>query len=251
MLRTLGIYTATRPADAERPDFIVTLPNGTRVGIEVVRALDPHTAKASGGLRRLSAEVRQGLTRAGVLACVEMRIDEEAAADLSIAPDLLRAEAAAVVLLTTSVLGSEDVLQNGEWRRFCQIDRSYEKMMGHRRLHQRGLGDLQGTGVRHLDAVSIRRHTKVVAGCTVFGRGRGAEIVQAAIDEKARLLAGYRDCGADAIWLLVVGSSGIGGALSVAQVKGVTFHSPFDRTLFLELFMRRCIDLETKRADVV
>ena len=52
-------------------------------------------------------------------------------------------------------------------------------------------------------------------------------------------------CGADEIWLLVVGSTGTGGALFLDDAQGRTFTSPFEKTIFLECYEGRCTWLNT------
>jgi hypothetical protein len=77
------------------------------------------------------------------------------------------------------------------------------------------------------------------------GDGQHSDIVQRAINDKAQQLATYRQCGADEIWLLVIGSAGTGGALFVDDVDDRVFTSLYDRTIFLELFERKCVVLNT------
>lgn len=82
---------------------------------------------------------------------------------------------------------------------------------------------------------------------TLSGQGEGqrSDIVQEAINSKAGDLPVYRQCGADEIWLLIVGSAGTGGALFIEDVEDYMFTSPYDRTVFLELFEGRCMVLNT------
>lgn len=83
------------------------------------------------------------------------------------------------------------------------------------------------------------------------GNGQSSDIVQGAIDGKVDRLADYRRCGADELWLLVVGSAGDGGALFVDDVEDVVFTSPYDKTIFLELFEQRCIVLNTTQGSTL
>ena len=47
----------------------------------------------------------------------------------------------------------------------------------------------------------------------------------------------------------MVGSAGDGGALLGEDVEDVVFTSPYDKTIFLELFERRCVVLNTTQGS--
>lgn len=47
-------------------------------------------------------------------------------------------------------------------------------------------------------------------------------------------------------WLLVVGSTTAGGTLDISDADG-EFTSPFDRTLFVECFEDKCVELRIRR----
>jgi hypothetical protein len=45
------------------------------------------------------------------------------------------------------------------------------------------------------------------------------------------------------------GSAGAGGALLVEVVEDIVFTSPYDKTIFLELFEQRCVVLNTTQGS--
>jgi hypothetical protein len=106
--------------------------------------------------------------------------------------------------------------------------------------------DLQGTGVERADAVRIYPRDELLVTWSGLGDGQSSNIVQDAINGKAGDLPDYRQCGANEIWLLVIGSAGTGGALFIDDVDDVVFTSAYDKTIFLELFKERCTVLNTK-----
>jgi len=108
-----------------------------------------------------------------------------------------------------------------------------------------GRRELSGTGIQHLDAIGIYPGTEARVTWSGLSNGQHSNIVQEAIDGKADDLSIYRQCGADEIWLLIIGSTGTGGALFIDDVEDVAFRSAYDKTIFLELFERRCMILDT------
>ncbi|HEU4734683.1 MAG TPA: hypothetical protein VFT22_42625 [Kofleriaceae bacterium] len=129
---------------------------------------------------------------------------------------------------------------------FGWIDRKFERLMG-RRLHgEEELLDLQHTGIERVDAISVYPNDDVQV--TLFPQGdvQGTDIVQNAINSKIDRLSRYRQCKAKEVWLLVIGSAGTGGAMLVDVVDENEFVSPYDKTIFLELFEERCVVLNTR-----
>ena len=242
MLGLLGIELDGEPVKRERPDFLLKLRDGRTVGVELVRAINERVAAGRGTRARLKQGVKSGLVAAGLNAWVTVRLNENVAAMLNDDAAALKREVAAIVELARRTMANspEDRWYNYEW-----IDHSFEEMMGRRRSGQRDSLDLEGTGVEHADAVGIHPHTEPLATWSVHGGGQQPSIVQEAIDGKVVVLAEYRRCGADEIWLLVIGSAGTGGALFVEDVEGRQFVSPYDRTIFLELYQARCVKLNT------
>ena len=132
------------------------------------------------------------------------------------------------------------------WYNFERIDHEYEAPMGSRRHGDDNVEDLEGTGIEHAEAIGILPGAKPVASSSMLGDGQRPTIVQDAIDRKAKKLPVYRrQCSADDMWLLVVGSADTGGALMFDDVVERVFTSPYNRTIFLELFEGRCMDLKT------
>jgi hypothetical protein len=53
------------PFKRERPDFCLTLADGRRTGLEVVRVVDEGIAAGRGAKKKMNARVTAGLTSAG------------------------------------------------------------------------------------------------------------------------------------------------------------------------------------------
>jgi hypothetical protein len=109
---------------------------------------------------------------------------------------------------------------------------------------RRGIRDLRGRGTNYVTAVSVRPLDKIWIGWGAPGSMQRAPLIQKAIDAKAGDLNGYRLTGYEH-WLLVVGSAGPGGSLDMYEAEG-EFVSPFDQTVFLELFDGECAYLNTR-----
>lgn len=225
MIHILKLEVDGEPAKRERPDFVIRLRGGRSIGVELVRALDEQVASGRGTRSRIKRQVCDALKAAGINAWVNVRLHENIAGHLNGKPDLLRREIAAIVSLARDVMGRQ------------HEDRSYH--------YERDADELEGTGIEYADAVAIHSHEEPMVTWSLLGDGQRSDIVQNAIDDKAQQLATYRQCGADEIWLLVIGSAGTGGALFVDDVDYLMFTSPFDRTVFLELFEGKCVVLNT------
>jgi hypothetical protein len=248
MIRLLSLEVDGEPTKRERPDFLIKLLNGRTVGIEIVRAINEHLATGRGARARIKRNVRAGLQAAGINAWVSVRLHENTAAALNGDPAALNREVEAIVELTRSTMTGKPA---SRWHVFEWIDHRYEELMGRRRYRQRAVSDLERTGIEHADAIGIHPHDEPLVTWSVHGSGQDSNIVQHAIDSKAADLPAYRQCGAEEIWLLVVGSVGTGSALFIEDVEDNVFASPYDRTIFLELFEGRCIILNTTRTDPV
>lgn len=242
MIRLLGLEIDGEPKKLEKPDFAITLRGGRTMGIELVRALDQYIAGGRGARARVKRGVRLGLEAAGVKASIAVSLHEGVAAALNVDRKALEREVTAIVqLIRFAVSGPAKTRTcHFEW-----IDHTYEELMGRRRRSEDDAFDLRGTGVEHVDAISISLHEELRVMSFGQGNGQSSDIVQDAITSKVDRLADYRRCGADELWLLVVGSPGDGGALFVEDVEDVVFASPYDKTIFLELFERRCVVLNT------
>jgi hypothetical protein len=242
MLLLLGLGIEGEPVKGESPDFLFTLKDGRTIGLEVVRALDEYIASGRGARSRIKREVLARLKTAGIDAWVNVRLREQTAGFLNRDASALGREIDAIVALARKTVSSAP---ESRWYYFEWIDHEFEAAMGHRRHGQDAAEDLTGTGIEYADTVMIYPGKEPTVTWSTFGDGQRAYIVQKAIDDKSAKLPTYRSRGAGEIWLLVVGSSGTGGALFVSDVEDVVFVSPFDKTLFLEQFEGKCAVLKT------
>jgi hypothetical protein len=242
VLRLLGLKTEGEPVKRESPDFLVTLEDGRTIGLEVVRALDEYIAGGRGARSRIKREVLARLKTAWIDAWVNVRLREQTAGVLNRDAKALGREIDAIVALARKTVSTAS---ESRWYYFEWIDHEFEEAMSHRRHGRNGAEDLTGTGIEYADTVMIYPGKKPMVTWRTFSDGQRAYIVQDAIDDKSAKLPTYRSIGAREIWLLVVGSSGTGGALFVSDVEDVPFESPFDKTVFLEQFEGKCAVLKT------
>lgn len=248
MLELLGIEVDGEPVKRERPDFLLPMRDGRTVGVEVVRAIDERIAVGRGARERLKRKLRDALAAAGINAWVNVRLHEHIAAALNGDRNALEREVAALVELARKTMSAGP---EGRWYWFEWIDHEFEQCMGRRRHAESDAQDLQGTGVERAHTVGIHTWDEPSATWSTFGGGQRANIVQDAINSKLADLPAYRQCGASEIWLLVVGSTGTGGSLFIDDVEDVVFTSPYDQTIFLELFEGRCMVLNTGTQQIV
>lgn len=246
MIRLLGIEIDGEPKKLEQPDFVISFRDGRVVGVEIVRALDQYVAGGRGARARIKRGIRLGLEAAGVKASVNVSLHEGVAAFLNVDRKALEREVTAIVTLIRWAVGGPAKTRT---RHFEWIDHTYEELMGRRRHAEHDALDLRGTGVEHVDAISISPHDELRIMSSGQGNGQSSDIVQNAINSKVDRLADYRRCGAEELWLLVVGSAGDGGALFVDDVEDLVFTSPYDKTIFLELFEQRCVVLSTTQSS--
>jgi hypothetical protein len=240
MIQLLGLELDGEPTKRESPDFLIKLRDGRTVGVELVRALNEHLARGRGTRSRIKRQVHEALRSAGITAWVNVRMNENTAGYLSGEPDLLRREIAAIVELVRNVMRGAPAQR---WHYYEWIDHEHDELTGY--VRDDDVADLEGTGIQHADVVAIYPNDELWVTWSVFGGGQRPSIVQDAIDDKAEYLSDYRQCGADEIWLLVIGSAGTGGALFVDDVDERIFTSPYNQTVFLELFEGRCVVLKT------
>ena len=240
MIRLLALEIAGEPTKRESPDFLITLRDGRAIGIELVRALNEQIASGRGTRMRIKRQVLDSLKAAGVRAWVNVRLNEHTAGYLNGAPDVLRREITAIVELARKTMGASP---EERWYHYEWIDHDFEELKGNARAND--VDDLDGTGIEHADVVSIHPRDEPMVTWSIFGGGQPPSIVQSAIDEKVEKLAAYRQCGGNEIWLLVIGSAGTGGSLFVDDVDDRVFTSPYDKTIFLELFEGKCVVLKT------
>lgn len=113
-----------------------------------------------------------------------------------------------------------------------------------RRSSERTYHDIGGRDLRGVVAVTVCPDDAPGVMLSQPGDVHRGALIQAAIDDKADKLDAYRlKC--PEVWLLVVGSSGTGASLDIAAAED-DFVSPFDRTVFLELYQGRCRALRTR-----
>lgn len=240
MIALLSLELEGEPIKRERPDFLLRLRDGRTVGVEIVRALNEQVARGRGTRARLKRQIRDALVAAKINGWVNIRLDEHTAGWLNDNPADLRNEIAAIVELVRVTMNNGP---EARWYNFSWIDHELEELTGE--ADEEADADLANTGIEHVDALGIYPRDEPLVTWSCFGRGQSPNIVQDAIDDKADDLVIYRECGADEVWLLVIGSAGTGGALFVDDVEDRVFVSAYDRTIFLELFEGRCVALET------
>lgn len=213
----------------ESPDCNLVFRDGRRVGVEVVRALDGVEASGAGTRARLRRKILIGLQDRGVPAFVALSVPTSLAGAMNTRPDLIESNATNIVKLACEAIPAVP----GEWANF-----------GTRFADDPG--SLQSRGIHWIEHVSIARAQVGEPTVMINGQGNMKDhtLVQGAIDDKAKLLPRYRTDVTEH-WLLVVGSERTGGELFVDDVDDVTFVSPFARTIFLELFENRCVELRT------
>ena len=235
------------PEADERPDFFLTLANGRRVGLEIVRAINQGIARGRGTKIKLKKRVLADLIAEGVNAHVYISLTEGTGAML--AAESMRQQLAAEIkaLVRLAKQGLADFEHVRAWRRYEWFndivdDTGYVCWRDPNR--DRGMFDLEGTGIEFCNAVMVRPTNEPIVGCGGSGIGQPRHTIQEAIDAKLGSIDAYRQRKCDEIWLLVIGSAGTGGALDISDADG-EFVSAYDRTFFLETFDRECVELST------
>jgi hypothetical protein len=238
------------PVPRERPDFGLTLVDGRRAGLEIVRAMDQGIAAGRGAKIKMKKRVTAALGADGVSAQINFSISDGAAGVLAAhsMKAKLTAEIGGLVKLAKDAL-SDPPSPGSVWRRYQWFDDIVDDtgfVCWRDPDHDRGSHDLDGRGIEFCTAVMVRPHDKPLATCSGTSSGQPRSIIREAIGEKSGLLAEYRKSGYDEQWLLVVGSAGDGGTLDISDAEG-EFTSAFDRTFFLETFADECVELITRR----
>jgi hypothetical protein len=238
------------PFERERPDFCLTLADGRRAGLEVVRAVDEGIAAGRGAKKKMKARVTAGLIAAGANAHINFSISDGAAGVIAShsMKVQLASEIDALVRLAVNALAATP---NGEspWRRYQWFEDIIDDtgfVCWRDPDRDRGADELQGSGVEFCTAVMVRPHSEPLTTVSGTSFGQPASIIQDAIDEKAKLLPEYLKSGYDVQWLLVVGSTTAGGTLDITDAEG-EFTSQFDRTFFVERFEDKCVELRIRR----
>lgn len=100
-----------------------------------------------------------------------------------------------------------------------------------------------------VDAVRVVRTDGFLVTWASAGWGGQGHLVQDLIDKKTPKLVEYRTlAAADQFWLLLVAGAGAGASVDSSDVEGRRFTSPFDRTVFLDLYEGRCFDVPLANA---
>ncbi len=229
MIERLPVDGVATIEDGESPDFTLTFTNGRRVGVEAVRALNPSVASGAGVRARLRNKIVAELKKRGVPALVGLSIPTSLLGALNKRPDLVRGNIERIIDLACKEIPADA----GHWEEFG-TDYSSDP------------GSLESVGIHWMRRVSIARSSDSEPEVLITSSGdmESPSLVQDAIACKNELLPDYRT-DVDEQWLLVVGSERTGGSLYTDQVEGLRFVSAFERTIFLELFEGRCIELAT------
>lgn len=221
----------------ERPDFVLELDDGRKIALEHTRARDEFIAAGLGARKRLKGEILKGLVDGEIGAEVYFRLPEGAGAVLEKAGSgALRQEAAAITAAARELVNGEP--SPSGWRLEVEWSEPSER--------EPGIGDLAGRGISYATGLWIRAADKPRVGWSASGSGQSAHLIQDAINRKAGLLETYKQHAGGEHWLLVVGSTGTGGALDISDGEDHEFESPFDKTVFLEWFEQKCMYLSTR-----
>jgi hypothetical protein len=208
----LGIsFTIT--AEPEPPDFVLEI-DGASVAVEVTQARNQAAAAGKGVLKRLKEGLRDGLRARGLNYEIFVALTSPEMVELTRKKKLLSAHLATLIGLCESAGSKEAVYERKE---------------------------LTVLGLSHFAKIAITPGSEPEIGWVIRGGKEGPTLIQAAIDSKRSKIEVYRKA-APTVWLLVVGSLGIGGTLDAHDARG-PFLSPFDRTLFFEAYEGITVDL--------
>jgi hypothetical protein len=247
MIERLPLEIIGEPTFGDRPDAHLVLANGRSIGLEHTEVVDRSVARGRGVPDRIRDQLREALIAAGVRALVSVTLPEGASVSITSRVALAR-EIAAVVAVAKEALAQPGT----ESRRYEQLREDIVMPDGTVAWHnpkrdEPGLFDLEGRDVNAFSSVKVLPSDETVAAChgTAFWSSH-ASLIQEAIFAKADDLDEYRKAGDDEQWLLVVGSSGgIGTALAITDAEG-EFVSPYDQTIFLELYSGKAVRLKTR-----
>lgn len=244
MAEKLGLKLDGEPAkqDPPRPDAELTLAGGTRIGVEVVEAMDQATRHGYSGVRaQIVRNATNAMKQRGLAANVGLAMldgllpslaalskKEQIATALRIVD--LAAEAVAIPLEGKIGWMFHDHCDNGRTDGF------------------RYVGDLASRGLQNFSWIQVSPWFEPVVLTLGSGIGAGPDQIQEAIDRKLKKRARYDLEGLKELWLLVVGSAATGGSRDLYDAKRTAFISPFAQTFFLECSEDKCIRL-TPRPD--
>jgi hypothetical protein len=231
MIEKLGLLVAGEPKRGKppAPDFELHLSDGRVLAIEHTDVRDENLAPVSATVKRWKQATKEHLAKLGASVWVIATFDEGAAAMMENRENrkrkALRREAELIAKLAAE--DAPSVPKGG----FTQHD----------------LPDLEARGIEFAFQVQVLRYNGRLATWSTRGRGQRRHLIQEAITAKADKLPAYRaaaPAGAE-VWLMAVaGSGGHGSAVDAFEAEG-TFVSPFDTTVFVEMYEGKCVVLAT------
>ncbi|MBV8757097.1 MAG: hypothetical protein JO257_07480 [Deltaproteobacteria bacterium] len=241
VLRGLDVVAGPVHQAPPRPDYWFQLADGRCIAVEVTKALETDVEAGNRGARpRLKRMIHDALARDGLNVHVHLSIPIYLASRLENA-EVAHANVAAIVALARQVAASD----SDDSFIYEDVDEGDSSPLRTKTRHRRQYaGDLKSHGIHHIDWVLIARSDEPLVTTGGGAMGGGAHVLQQAIDDKREKYARYVVDNADECWLLVVGSAG-STPLDVSVTEHRTFESPFARTMFLELFEDKCVELRT------
>lgn len=262
MIERLPVAVMAPPVKRERPDFMLSVVGGTTVGVEVAQARDGAVAAGRAAVKRLKRALEGAPNLANLGAMVSVSISERNGAALT--QGMVNANVVALSALLPTVVAALDEpppfdesdvpTTPGALREAVKaqavraaemvFDRRVDEDEDEPWLRTLSSTELEAVGVVHVDAVRVIRAEGFLVTWSSAGYGGQGHLVQDLIDKKTPKLAEYRTLAtADQFWLLLVAGAGAGASIDSSDVEGRTFTSPFDRTVFLDLYEGRCFDV--------
>jgi hypothetical protein len=222
-VRLLPLPGATFEPD-ESPDFVLTLADGRKVGLEVTEVHVENQAKGYAVAEQLCEEVKVALASRRVTMGVVMSIPHLYVGFSVLRPGR-RAELAG--LLAKLFEGDVPALAN-------------TKSVHHERE------ELTALGIDEVGSVTVNRNDGLYVGTTSSGMGSRGGVAQLGIDKKNRKVETYRAkmSGAEQWLLLVTGRSMSSSIWS--RVLEDEFVSKFDHTFVLDCYEAKAFRLDTK-----
>lgn len=246
MARHLGLDLASAPTKQQprKPDVLLVLADGQRIGVEVVEVMNQQAKKGyAGTLTRVSAHVIRVMRQRGLNANVGLVVRDGGITALGrLKGDGEPALCRAIVSSVADALASPLPAGCLGWI-YDDADPSAAGSKFHR------LGTLSARGIKHLAWLQVVPYPEVRVITAVGNTVEGPQRVQSAIDEKAEKHPKYDQEGLRELWLLVVNGLCTGTSLGLPRIESHTFTSPFVRTLYLDCWQpTTCVALRT-RAD--
>jgi hypothetical protein len=211
------------PHPGERPDVVLELPGGQRVGLEVTGLTDPDTKASSSAMKRLEVETEQLLARQRVFVFVVWKT----AARLDVARDRVRAVASSLAQLVLEMRQRSLESAGGTvLRRYPDL----KPLLHHVALFDEPDGP----------SVSATSETHWMNGST--------DLVQRALDAKESKLKEYRATMDLDQWLLIVSASDSAQNVAPHMLPPAhVYRSNFDRAFVLDAGWRQALELRLVR----